>query len=577
MEENYKNFKSLLEYFVAHLEYLQSEEGTNSNSRGYEQYIKDYINPETKKPDSGKFKYSGQGYKNHKIQEQIKKWCNFNDNKKIYISISGASKTCYINTACYLHREDFIWCAIRPNWNKVDNIITDLYVTIDDKQIFSSSLNDLGLFDGNPANEKLKEFFKEYMKMIDNNKNDNLLNNCISLLESNHNLILTGAPGTGKTYLAKEIAKKMNAECTMVQFHPSYDYTDFVEGLRPIKDGNNIVFERINGTFKAFCEDALKNTKESEKTNEAIKFESKFKTAYEKFYTDIIEKENIKIKSKEGLEYSVINWNEYDIRLMKTPESNPLLMRYNKLIQLIPNINKDNIQNTTTTQIKKIIGDYYLTAYWAILNHIYNNYWDNIEEEDVKKIEKKNYVFIIDEINRGEISKIFGELFFAIDPGYRGEKGKIKTQYNKLLEKTGDIFEDGFFVPENVYIIGTMNDIDRSVESIDFAMRRRFAWKEIKAGDREEILNNLQDREEALKRLRNLNKVIEDIEGLNSSYHIGPAYFLKLKNYENEESKWELLWKYHIEGLLREYLRGYEKNEIKEYLNRLRKAYNGEE
>ena len=84
-------------------------------------------------------------------------------------------------------------------------------------------------------------------------------------------------------------------------------------------------------------------------------------------------------------------------------------------------------------------------------------------------VERKNYVFIIDEINRGEISKIFGELFFSIDPGYRGVAGTVQTQYQNLIED-GDIYENGFYVPENVYIIGTMNDIDRSVDSMDFAI-----------------------------------------------------------------------------------------------------------
>ena len=89
---------------------------------------------------------------------------------------------------------------------------------------------------------------------------------------------------------------------------------------------------------------------------------------------------------------------------------------------------------------------------------------------------KLTFVFIIDEINRGEVSKIFGELFYAIDPGYRGKKEKaVQTQYQNLIHD-GEAFKDGFYVPENVYIIGTMNDIDRSVESIDFAFRRRFTW-----------------------------------------------------------------------------------------------------
>ena len=90
--------------------------------------------------------------------------------------------------------------------------------------------------------------------------------------------------------------------------------------------------------------------------------------------------------------------------------------------------------------------------------------------------QSKKFIFVIDEINRGEISKIFGELFFSIDPGYRGEKGRIKTQYQNLVDDK-DVFAKGFYIPENVYIIGTMNDIDRSVESMDFAMRRRFAFE----------------------------------------------------------------------------------------------------
>ena len=99
--------------------------------------------------------------------------------------------------------------------------------------------------------------------------------------------------------------------------------------------------------------------------------------------------------------------------------------------------------------------------------------------KNIQNTEKK-FVFIIDEINRGEISKIFGELFYSIEPAYRRASGRVQTQYSNLIPGD-DIFKDGFYVPENVFIIGTMNDIDRSVESFDFAMRRRFAWREISA------------------------------------------------------------------------------------------------
>jgi 5-methylcytosine-specific restriction endonuclease McrBC GTP-binding regulatory subunit McrB len=187
--------------------------------------------------------------------------------------------------------------------------------------------------------------------------------------------------------------------------------------------------------------------------------------------------------------------------------------------------------------------------------------------------ENNKYVFIIDEINRAEISKVFGELFFSIDPGYRGEKGRVKTQYENLQD-ADDVFADGFFVPENVYIIGTMNDIDRSVESMDFAMRRRFAWKEVKAEDRISMWNERIEnwKDDALIRMNSLNKAIEGIPSLSSAYHIGPAYFLKLENYQNEINPFESLWNNHLEGVVFEYLRGLPDSE--KLMSKLKNAYN---
>ena len=261
-----------------------------------------------------------------------------------------------------------------------------------------------------------------------------------------------------------------NGEYEMVQFHPSYDYTDFVEGLRPIgeeKDNNNVTFKRKDGVFKKLC-----------------------------------------VKAK-------INPN-------------------------------------------------------------------------------KNYVLVIDEINRGEISKIFGELFFSIDPGYRGTDGLVQTQYQNLVNDD-DEFSEGFFVPKNVYIIGTMNDIDRSVESMDFAFRRRFAFKEVTAEESQEMLDSEDawngekpDGEKTIpaikNRMDNLNDAIwhepkenekeeeKSIEGLSSAYHIGASYFLKLVNYKKDGGyNFEELWDYHLKGLLFEYLRGMQDVEGK--LKKLHKAY----
>ncbi len=150
----------------------------------------------------------------------------------------------------------------------------------------------------------------------------------------------------------------------------------------------------------------------------------------------------------------------------------------------------------------------------------------------------------------------------------------IKTQYQNLIEK-GDEFYDGFFVPENVYIIGTMNDIDRSVDTMDFAFRRRFAFREIKASENLEMLSTLGEiTEEAETRLKKLNDEISKITELSlpSSYHIGGAYFLKLKDFEGADNeRFQKLWDYHLEELLKEYLRGTENAE--ENFAKLKKAY----
>ncbi|MCL1926918.1 MAG: AAA family ATPase, partial [Syntrophorhabdaceae bacterium] len=172
------------------------------------------------------------------------------------------------------------------------------------------------------------------------------------------------------------------------------------------------------------------------------------------------------------------------------------------------------------------------------------------------------FVFIIDEINRGEISKIFGELFFALDPGYRGKAGEVSTQYANLHENP----EEKFFIPDNIYIIGTMNDIDRSVDSFDFAMRRRFRFIEIKASERLEMLDGLEEKDEAIRRINSLNEVIADVEELNENYHIGASYFLKLKTLTFEQ-----LWTDYLAPLLQDYIRGmYDEKGI---LEKFKEAY----
>lgn len=397
------------------------------------------------------------------------------------------------------------------------------------------------------------------------------------LLNHTHNLILHGAPGTGKTYLAHEIAEAMGCsdnEIGFVQFHPSYDYTDFVEGLRPVNDGGSgqIVFERKDGVFKKFCEKALKNLKDSEKTTEQISKEISIDEETEDFLSSAID-ENIEFNIVTGNKFFVTDFNEKNIYI-SIPENEKVKELILQRLELSSLLNAEvNIENGTAVRefFKRKWRTQQDSYVFALYKEINQKLSPAEQISNVQRIEKKNFIFIIDEINRGEMSKIFGELFFSIDPGYRGKDGLIKTQYQNLITES-NVFYNGFYVPENVYIIGTMNDIDRNVESMDFAFRRRFTFKEITAKDtQEQILSGLDYsiREEATKRMNSLNDAISNVGGLSSSYHIGGAYFLKLKDLDNDFGK---LWEYHLEGLLREYLRGMENAESK--LEDLKKAYN---
>ncbi len=412
--------------------------------------------------------------------------------------------------------------------------------------------------------------------MPDNSLADNLTN----LLQHTHNLILHGAPGTGKTFLAKEIAKRMKCspnEIGFVQFHPSYDYTDFVEGLRPKnQSGGEIGFERKDGIFKEFCKRALQNLIDSKKSVEVLEKEISINDKVENFLEKAIE-EKSEFETATGNKFTIIENSERNIfvSIPANEKTSELSLPKNDLIQLLNSENKIE----SGADIKSFFNRKWRTqqdSYIWILYKEINSLKQNVNVQKIEKIQEKNFVFIIDEINRGELSKIFGELFFCIDPGYRGKKGMIKTQYQNLIEN-GDEFYDGFFIPENVYIIGTMNDIDRSVDTMDFAFRRRFAFMEIKASENLEMLAELGEiANEAKTRLTKLNEEISKITELPSpsSYHIGGSYFLKLKDFDGDSNeRFQKLWEYHLEGLLKEYLRGTENAE--ENFAKLEKEYFG--
>ena len=420
------------------------------------------------------------------------------------------------------------------------------------------------------AQEELVQQFKGYQNPFS------------SMLIESKNLIFRGAPGTGKSYLAKEIAadiisngyyekfaqlsEEQRKQVEFVQFHPSYDYSDFVEGLRPkVNDDGTMGFELQDGIFKKFIARARKNYEDSQKSKEAIEREVSVQESMTDFFSGI----------ELGVDtFKTINGNEFTITSVDESHINisiPGNATVNKLALNVDEIRRMLESNVKFTKIKDItafFGKTFATqAYsydFAIYKAIKSKKASSAKGK-TKQAELKKYIFIIDEINRGEISKIFGELFFAIDPGYRGRAGEISTQYANLHADP----DEKFYIPENVYIIGTMNDIDRSVDNFDFAMRRRFRFVELRADERLEMLANLEDEEleaEAIRRMSALNREIAAVEDLNENYQIGASYFLKLKTLTFDQ-----LWTDYLHPLLQEYIQGmYDEESI---MNRLAKAY----
>lgn len=402
------------------------------------------------------------------------------------------------------------------------------------------------------------------------------------MLVESKNIIFRGAPGTGKSYLAKEIAadiisngyfddynlltEEQKKQVEFVQFHPSYDYSDFVEGLRPkVNDDGSMGFELQDGVFKKFIARARKNYEDAQKSREVIEKEVSAQDAMEQFFSSI-ELGSDRFKTINGNEFLITSVDDRHINLSIPGNAtvNKLCLNVGEIRQMLESGQKfEKIKDITNFFGKQFAtqGYSYDFAIYKAIKAQKNTLTKSIS----RKTELKKYIFIIDEINRGEISKIFGELFFAIDPGYRGRAGEVSTQYANLHEDP----DEKFYIPENVYIIGTMNDIDRSVDSFDFAMRRRFRFIELKADDHVEMLAALDNDElelEAIRRMAALNKEIAAVEELNENYQIGAAYFLKLKTLSFDQ-----LWTDYLQPLLQDYIQGmYDEKGI---MDRFTKAY----
>lgn len=437
------------------------------------------------------------------------------------------------------------------------------------------------------SNFKMRSWYQNYQKYLD--QYDSEGNTAMLLQESRQlmnskNMILRGAPGTGKTFLAKSMAadivsegattditnlsKEQQSQIGFVQFHPSYDYTDFVEGLRPLtRTDGSMGFELKDGTFTCFVKQARQNFELSRKSLQEQNIENDAWNVVDA-YLDNVEllEDKLKIQSGNEFYFEVIDEENIQLAVPKNEISSKVVLKRQTLKDMVASemefTRSKDISNFFSNRKRRRQEDSY---YFAVYNDIKEKQKNFKHETNELKVVEKPFVFIIDEINRGEISKIFGELFYSIDPGYRGMVGSVSTQYANLHDDPSE----KFFVPENVYIIGTMNDIDRSVDSFDFAMRRRFRFVEVKASNQLKMLDELDDdtKEQAIQKLTNLNNAISATDELNDNYQIGPSYFLKLRQIGFDD-----LWDDYLQPLLKEYIRGmYNENDI---MDRFQQAYN---
>lgn len=570
-DEKLDNFKSLLEYFVSHLEWEVNRDPTHV---GYGFYIRPLL-------ERNCYCSTGQGQQGDAIQQQIEPWAHILDDAGfVGINIRPdqfTNRYCFLNCVKTWVNIKGIWA---PNAQARPAHLTALFIThapsVSAAPDLTMSLPELGLFDGRVPNDNLKRFLTEFLYRYDNytkgqagaasaevtpqnaeprqgsdvrqgstpyqggvpsqggelrpesssyqgstsyhgstsrqggeprlentlyqdselgqgdgaqQGSNPLVSDLVGLLKCHKNLLLTGVSGTGKTYLAQQVARALvgnvskHVQIEQIAFHPSYDYADFVEGLRP--SGAGFVLEP--GCFKSFC-------------------------------------------------------------------------------------------------------------------------WRSLEQPDLP------FVFIIDDFNQGDVRTILGEVVMLLDPDYRGVEHRIKTQYHSVLMRSYQAalaardqvtmasikFADGFFVPHNVFVIATMNEFEGRAEPLDSAVWRRFVCYELKPQDRLSMLKeaNLacsvqvegaQDKltaahfyDQAAARCTRLNQAISAEPSLGPDYQVGPAFLLKALSYLNlageitEESVSDALnqvWDQSLAPLLRTYLRGKSSSDLTKILLKFRNAY----
>ena len=377
------------------------------------------------------------------------------------------------------------------------------------------------------------------------------------------NQILFGAPGTGKTYHTKKMAveiingkkertrEEINEEyeklieagqIVFTTFHQSLSYEDFIEGIKPETIDGNVAYEVKDGIFKQLCSRAI----EQKPKNSDIEIYD-----FDKGWNDLIAEAEQNLLSDSMLLLPVLTQDKgvyvteiTDNGNLKIKPKNSRLdidyiVSYNRAKKLQGVFSDLSVVKNIDKEFRSVIGGSNSTAYWAVLNYINNKIKENnriIPDYE----EPKTHVLIIDEINRGNVSAIFGELITLLEEDKR--KGNPEHIEVKLPYSGKD-----FSVPNNVYIIGTMNTADRSVEALDTALRRRFSFVEMQPDP-----NELSEVKGVVlsKLLETINERIEML--IDKDHQIGHSYFIGIEDLDGLKRT----FKDKIIPLLEEYFYG---------------------